>query len=528
MGTFLSSMLNAVANAPILQEGFYISPGDLGKFAQVIIEGVGIIGVGIILFALTLKAITLPFDIYQRVKMRKQTLIMRKMQPELEKLQKQYADNKQMYNQKMMELYKKNGYSMLGACLPMIISMVILIIAFAGFRGYSTSANLAMYEGMSEAYNSAIAEYRIDGDKDNLPLNYHLPADAEADDLTIHLEDWTDENKIALDNWTSLASHAEGGFYYTVGTFAATSEDSAESENSQLKYLIVQSANADEKCIFYWYPLFEDGTIGTKEYKIDIDKLLGLDGIPAKIETIQAEEAEKGTPVSQEEACQLYYAKKGAEEARDWYRGKGNYEGQRNNSGFLWIKNVWRPDVSYNCPIINKHSDFIKDFNNASVKFEDKSKPKAKLKDVLDETNYKYLTMELDKETKSPNGYFILIILSIGLMVLSQFISMRSQKETNKYQTVDGSGARTQKIMLVVMPIIYAIFAFMYSAAFSVYMVMSSFITICTTLITNLIIDRVYHKKEVAEIKEQNSRIPAWMKEREAAGKKNKNQKNGK
>ena len=271
------------------------------------------------------------------------------------------------------------------------------------------------------------------------------------------------------------------------------------------------------------YPLFEDGTIGAKEYKIDIDKLLGIDGMSAVVEKIQSDES-----VSKEEACQLYYAKKGAEEARDWYRGKGNYEGQHNNSGFLWIKNVWRPDVSYNSPIIKKHSDFIKDFNNASVKFEDKSKPKAKLKDVLDETNYKYLTMELEKETKSPNGYFILIILSIGLMVLSQFISMRSQKETNKYQTVDGSGARTQKIMLVVMPIIYAIFAFMYSAAFSVYMVMSSFITICTTLITNLIIDRVYHKKEVEEIKEQNSRIPAWMKAREAAGKKNKNQKNGK
>lgn len=514
-------MLNAVANAPILQDGYYISPGDLGKFAEVIIEGVGIIGVGIILFALVLKAITLPFDIYQRIKMRKQTLIMRKMKPELEKLQKQYADDKQMYNQKMMELYKKNGYSMLGACLPMIISMVILIIAFAGFRGYSTSANLAMYEGMSHAYNSAIAEYRIDGDKEHLPLNYHLPVEGkDADGLTIYLENWTDDNKITLENWTNLASHEEDGFYYTVGTFATTSEDSAESENSQLKYLVVQSAKADDNvCMFYWYPLFEDGTIGGKEYKIDIDKL----------STIAAEDIEKiqkDENVSKEEACQLYYAKKGAAAARDWYKGEGEYEGQHNNSGFLWIKNVWRPDVSYNSPIIKKHSDFIKDFNNATVKFEDKSK--AKLKDVLDETSYGYLTMELSGETKTANGYYILIILSIGLMVLSQFISMRSQKETNKYQTVDGSGVRTQKIMLIVMPIIYAIFAFMYSAAFSVYMVMSSFITICTTLITNLIIDRVYHKKEVAEIKEQNSRIPAWMKARDAAGKKNKNQKNGK
>ena len=98
-------------------------------------------------------------------------------------------------------------------------------------------------------------------------------------------------------------------------------------------------------------------------------------------------------------------------------------------------------------------------------------------------------------------------------MVGSQLISMRSQKESSKYQTVDGSGARTQKIMLVVMPIIYGIFAFMYSAAFSIYMVMSSFISICVTLISNLIIGHIFRKKEVAQIQEKNSRIPAWMKQ---------------
>ena len=83
------NLLEHIISFPwLLESGYEIGLNWLGKFAMVIIEGVGIIGLGIIVFTLVLKAITLPFDIYQRVKMRKQTLIMRSMQDDLEKLQK--------------------------------------------------------------------------------------------------------------------------------------------------------------------------------------------------------------------------------------------------------------------------------------------------------------------------------------------------------------------------------------------------------------------------------------------------------
>ena len=154
----LQSLLGSVA-IPVLEYGYEIGLNWLGKFAQAIIEGIGIIGLGIVVFTIVLKAIVLPFDIYQRVSMRKQNLIMKQMQPELEKLQKQYANDKTTYNQKMMELYKKNGYSMLGACLPMIFSLVILIVAFQGFRTYSQYANLAMYEKMSQAYSEEVLKF---------------------------------------------------------------------------------------------------------------------------------------------------------------------------------------------------------------------------------------------------------------------------------------------------------------------------------------------------------------------------------
>ncbi len=500
MGTLLNSILSNITDAPVLKEGYYIDPGALGTFAKVIIEGVGIIGLGIIVFALVLKAITLPFDIYQRVKMRKQTLVMREMQPELEKLQKQYANDKAMYNQKMMELYKKNGYSMFGACIPIIVSMVILIIAFSGFRSYSTSANLEMYEEMSHAYNQALAEYIVEGKEFYLNGEDVLCEKLENGEIRF------------VQSWETDTSFEENGVSYSMTVISDT------------KYLIVQSGDTtDKQCIFYQYPFLKSSaevseyTAGAKEYKIDKDKLL-TEGGEAKTE-IDALINDETAPVSEDEACRLYYAKRGALAAKEWYE-------DGNDAHFLWVKNVWSPDVSYEHPIKRSYSSFASQFGN--VRMADGEK--QKLANVLDEKQYNYLTMEMSAHTKAPNGYFILIILSIGLMVVSQLISMKSQKESSKYQTVDGSGARTQKIMLVVMPLIYAVFAFLYSAAFSIYMVMSSFISICVTLISNLIIGHIFHKKEVAEIKEKNARIPAWMKQQEEykKGKKTKDNKNRK
>ena len=145
---------------------------------------------------------------------------------------------------------------------------------------------------------------------------------------------------------------------------------------------------------------------------------------------------------------------------------------------------------------------------------------------VFGPNEYENLTSELNDEKSQANGYFILIILSIGFMVLSQFISMRSSKESNKYQTVDGQGAKTQKIMLIVMPIIYAIFAFMYSAAFSIYMTMSSVISLATTLLSNLIIGSIFKKKENKKAEERVTRKYAWqMTEKEKRAKEKEAQK---
>ena len=51
----------------------------------------GAVALGVIVFTLALKTLVLPLDIYSRVKTKKQSLLMERMRPQMEKLQKQYA-----------------------------------------------------------------------------------------------------------------------------------------------------------------------------------------------------------------------------------------------------------------------------------------------------------------------------------------------------------------------------------------------------------------------------------------------------
>ena len=78
----------------------------------------------------------------------------------------------------------------------------------------------------------------------------------------------------------------------------------------------------------------------------------------------------------------------------------------------------------------------------------------------------------------------------------------KSQKAQMELQTVDGQGAQQQKIMMWMMPIMMAIFAFMYTAAFSIYIVLSSFLSILTTLGINFIVDSSFKRAEAKAEKE--------------------------
>ncbi len=78
--------------------------------------------VAIFLFTLLVRAATFPLSL----KSQKAQADRAKLAPRLERIQKKYAQDKQKLQQKQMELYEKEGVSMTGGCLPMLVQMIIL------------------------------------------------------------------------------------------------------------------------------------------------------------------------------------------------------------------------------------------------------------------------------------------------------------------------------------------------------------------------------------------------------------------
>ena len=91
---------------------------------------VGSWGWSIVVFAILVRLVLTPFDFKSRVSMRKTT----KLQPQLQALQKKYANDKEKLNAKTAELYKKEHINPLSSCLPMLLSWPVLFAVWGAMR----------------------------------------------------------------------------------------------------------------------------------------------------------------------------------------------------------------------------------------------------------------------------------------------------------------------------------------------------------------------------------------------------------
>ncbi len=125
----------------------------------------------IIVFTIVLKVILLPLDFLNKYVTAKNAKVQKAIQPELEKIQKQYGNNKQIINQKTMELYKKNNYSVTGSCVVMLINMAltltIFITLFSGLNSMAAYKVQYQYNEIQKSYYS-VEDYS----NDNLAERY--------------------------------------------------------------------------------------------------------------------------------------------------------------------------------------------------------------------------------------------------------------------------------------------------------------------------------------------------------------------
>ena len=128
----------------------------IGKFIYWMYGLIGNFGWTVVVFTIILKLILSPLDIWQKHTMLKNNRAMKIITPELEKLKKTYASAPDVLQQKQMELYKKNGYSMMGGCLPAIITIVIFFVVFAGFNAAVRYENERIVYELTKTYEATV------------------------------------------------------------------------------------------------------------------------------------------------------------------------------------------------------------------------------------------------------------------------------------------------------------------------------------------------------------------------------------
>ncbi len=88
------------------------------------------LGWAIIILTMVIRAILIPLTMPSLKAAKK----MKELAPEIAKLKKKYANDKQQFAKAQLELYRQHGANPAAGCLPQIVQLIILIALYQAFR----------------------------------------------------------------------------------------------------------------------------------------------------------------------------------------------------------------------------------------------------------------------------------------------------------------------------------------------------------------------------------------------------------
>lgn len=164
-------------------------------------------GLTIILITIAIKLLMLPFDFLNRYINKRNSSKMAIIKPELDKVQKRYGSNKEVLNQKTMELYKKHNYSIMGSCFGMLFNMAITMVIF--FTLFSGLNKIAAYKVYTEYQTlQTVYEENIGGE-----LVSVADEESQTTKLQVKIDESTfeelDEEKVLVANAAVVAKYGE-------------------------------------------------------------------------------------------------------------------------------------------------------------------------------------------------------------------------------------------------------------------------------------------------------------------------------
>lgn len=134
--------------------------GPIGDFLRWILELIYRVipnyGWAVIVFTLVIRLCLLPFDIKSKRSLKRTAAI----QPQLDAINKKYANDREKLAQKQQELYRREKINPMSGCLPMLLSMLILFPMFYVMREISDEEIVYQVLSIKEALEAGIQDFK--------------------------------------------------------------------------------------------------------------------------------------------------------------------------------------------------------------------------------------------------------------------------------------------------------------------------------------------------------------------------------
>ncbi len=390
----------------------------------------------IILLTIIIRLIWAPIDTLNRRMSFKMSEQQAKMKPELENLNKKYANNPKLLKQKQNELYQKTNSKGMGSCAFMFLFLALNMVIF-----------FTLFGGLNN-----MAAYKIASNYQELKYDY--------------------ANCVVLTNeyTNSLSQETETFKDYQNLYFKRYSEGEGE---EKVDYIGLFKKDNNEKVAFMPYQTdFSTKRTETNEEGQEVEI---IDSTNLNLTAILKNFDEKKVVVDTKETTDaegnvttenIYFTEAFQNVAIEFVKIKFN----ENKENFLWIDNIWIADSPFERSVFT--------YENYSAKV-----GAAKIEEG-EEFIYNSFMTDLREQEGRVNGYLILPVLCVLASFLSMWLSTRKKK--GQEAPVQAGG----KFLKFIMPCIFGIFAIFYNSVFAIYMFISQLISALLIPLQNYIINK--------------------------------------
>jgi YidC/Oxa1 family membrane protein insertase len=196
-------------------------------------------GIAIILLTISVSLLLFPLTVKQTRSMKG----MQEIQPEVKRLQKEYKEDKEELNKRLMELYKEKGVNPAAGCLPMLVQMPIW---FALYRVLWQGAGLPEGSDLKEVIDAANNALYTVGDNGELTSTLQAGVDITSKqfehviflgmNLLVRPSQAVDLSNIpgSLPYIALILVIIAAGFYQQVQTTRKKPSDNGETQTSQM------------------------------------------------------------------------------------------------------------------------------------------------------------------------------------------------------------------------------------------------------------------------------------------------------